>query len=446
MESSSKKMLISVLIVLMGTALLIPLGNAPPVSAYQSSGIAIDFGERNVTWVDVDLNACNKPAEVLEYACSDAGFSLTVENGNVTEINGTANDGESSWGFWVIERGSLEWIKTDRSDLDLRYYSVSSWAFCGEEETPAVGVDQYGQSIYGYPRANRTVSLSPALTEIIGALNAVNTLVGTDAYSTYPEKVAEGQQKGDISVVGGYVNPSFEAIMKTDPDVVFCDGNQYSHYEMAERVRKMSVNAIVLYRGDSTETIQNNIYIMGTVMGYEIRALTVISELKAAESEIVGKITDEGMPPSDVMVALSPDKSPWVAGGYTYFSDVVSVLLSKNVFSDKIGWVQVNSESIPRANPSVIIVISEQYGANESEYRQLLDSLSAEWRNTDAYENGNVLLFGESLSELAQRPGPRYAQLMEILYLALQPSSDLPKYIGDDYRDYLEITEFMGYD
>ena len=371
----------------------------------------------------------------------------SYENGEtVTEINGVVNDEKSKWGFWIIERGSLDWKKTDDFSINLSDYSVASWAYCKDGEKPAVGVDQYGQSIYGYPKANRSVSLSPALTEIIGALNAVNTLVGTDAYSTHPNKVVEAQKKGDIAIVGGYTNPSFEAIMKTDPDVVFCDGNQYSHYEMAERVRKMSINAIVLYSGDSTETIQNNIYIMGTVMGYELRAQVVISELETAETEIVKKIADSGSPSQDVMVALSPDKSPWVAGNYTYINDILSIVHSKNVFSDKFGWVQTNSESIPRANPSVIIVVTDQYGANESEYLQLLNRLSAEWKNTDAYENGNIFLFGEGLSELAQRPGPRYAQLMEILYLALQPSPTVPKYIGDNYKDYLEVTEFMGYD
>ena len=47
METPSKKVLITAVIILMGAALVVPLSDTSPASAYQSSGIAIDFGKNS---------------------------------------------------------------------------------------------------------------------------------------------------------------------------------------------------------------------------------------------------------------------------------------------------------------------------------------------------------------------------------------------------------------
>lgn len=446
MGSSAKKTLLTAVIVLMGPVLAVSLGGGSPPTAYQSQGIAIDFGDRDVSWTDVNLRYFGDPIKALGRACDEWGFTSTINDDTVSEINGFINSETAEWGLWIIEQGSMGWKRIGSPYPNIKDYTIAAWAYCGDGETPSVAIDQYGRSIYGYPQARRVVTLSPSLTEMIGALNAENTLVGMDAYSDYPQKIVDLKNKGDIAIVGGYVNPNFEAIMKTNPDLVFCDGGQYSHYEMAERIRKASVNAIVLYAGESIETIQDNIFIMGTAMGFDLRSLTVLKELGIAESEIIEKISGGDYKPSKAMVALEPVKSPWVSGSYTYFNDVLNVLMVENAFSGEYGWMQVNSESIPKANPNVIIVIADSYRPTETDYQHMLGQLSREWKSTDAYENGRIYMFTDDLGILASRPGPRYAQLMEILYLAFSASPNLPMYIGDNYFDYLEVTKRMGYD
>lgn len=450
MEPAKKKTLITILIILSGSFLVVISNDSRQVTAYQSTGIAIDFGNWEVTWTDADLNIYGNPFEALTYACDENGYNLIETDGMVTEINGVSNTEYAEWGLWIIERGSIHWSKLDLPYDDISGYAVVSWAYCEKNGIPTVGVDQYGRSIYGYPQARRVVTLSPSMTEIIGALNAVNTLVGTDGgykgSSNYPHSVINNQKRGDIAIVGDFTNPSFELIIKTRPDVVFCDGSMYSHYEVSERIRKTSVNSIVMYAGTSMEAILNNIYIMGVVMGYELRSIEVISFLTSAEDEIT-RWVGSGNVPVDVMVALSPDKSPWVSGYGTYMDDILNTIMGKNVFSNSeyYGWVQVNSETVPRLNPSVIIITTDGYLATESEYEELLRSLSPEWKETDAYKNERIYVLCEGLGEMAQRPGPRYAQLMEIISLILHSPSDVPLFIGDDYTEYLTFTKHLGF-
>lgn len=62
----------------------------------------------------------------------------------------------------------------------------------------------------------RVVSLAPNLTEIVFALGAGERLVGVTRYDDFPEEV-----KG-IPRVGGFIDPSIEAIAALRPDLVLC--------------------------------------------------------------------------------------------------------------------------------------------------------------------------------------------------------------------------------
>jgi iron complex transport system substrate-binding protein len=54
---------------------------------------------------------------------------------------------------------------------------------------------------------SRVVSLAPSVTETMFALGAQAKLVGVTRYCRYPPEAAE------IARVGGYIDPSFEAIV-----------------------------------------------------------------------------------------------------------------------------------------------------------------------------------------------------------------------------------------
>ena len=101
-------------------------------------------------------------------------------------------------------------------------------------------------------------------------------------------------------------------------------------------------------------------------------------------------------------------------------------------------------------NPSCIIILD--YGEfTPEEYDLMMSSLSDEWKHTDAYTSGNIYLFTGGLGEMAQRSGPRIAQLMEITARAINPDAFtdgivLPHAIGDDYQKYLTYTKNLGFD
>ena len=449
MEPVKFKSLLTVIILIAGSLLVLVVGTGTPVTAFQASGVAVDFGQRNVSWTEVDFHTNNDPVSALEVACNELSFTVTIEEGVVTEINGIMNNKTYSWGFWLVKSGEIGWTKiTDLQGIDLLDYPANVWAYCSESEIPTVGVDERGRSIFGYPQPMRTITLSASITEIMGSLNAISTLVGTDRYSDYPDKVVEEQRSGEITIIGDYVTPSFELIMKSDPDIVFCDGSQYSHYLMADKLEKANINAIVLYSGESIDTILDNIYIMGVSMKYEMRAMTVIKLLEDAVGDIIYFLLSKSTEYVDVMMSLSTDKSPWVSGKYTYIDDISTKVFGDNVISDFNGWVHITPSFIAEKNPEVIIVLSSTFGATQEEYDAMWNSLPAEWRSTKAYETGQIYLMCDKLADMSGRAGPRFAQLMELTARIMHTDAfddKMPKFIGNNYADYLTFTKDLGF-
>ena len=149
------------------------------------------------------------------------------------------------------------------------------------------------------------------------------------------------------------------------------------------------------------------------------------------------------------MIALSSYPSPYVAGSGTYLDDIVSSINGTNVFSYLNGWPQIVSEYIKKNNPECIIVLDEGRYTPE-QYELMLSTLSAQWKATDAYKNGNIYLLCDGVSDMAQRYGPRTIQLVELLARIINPDSFsdgivVNKAIGNDYTDYLDITKDLGY-
>ena len=111
------------------------------------------------------------------------------------------------------------------------YHSVNAsdagivcWARAGGAEDVIPGVDQSGFNYYSYARDGfslrtgekiRVVTLAPSITETVAAIGGLDYVVGTDLYSNYPEEVIKRQEKGDISIVGGYTDPQ----LRMDPEI-----------------------------------------------------------------------------------------------------------------------------------------------------------------------------------------------------------------------------------
>ncbi len=444
------KVVLTVAVILIGMIGTIALnGVGSNATQYRSDGIVIDFGDYLTIWTDAGTGSVKDPVGLLETSVTQhasGSFSYVMTDGVLTSItySGTTyiNDGTHSWNLWTIDEGKYDPEKNTDLSIDVSDYTVAIWAYTDAEGEPMPAVDATATSIYGYADPLSVVTLSPVCTETLNSVKGISKLVGTDMYSDYPQTVVDGHSDGSIAVVGSYTDPSYEAIMNTSPDMVFCDASTYNQVQMAGMLRSSDVNAVVLYNGEDIETIYKNVFITGIAIGYNLAAQTYIQKLDYC----VQTLHDMAASASGkkVMVALGADPSPWVAGDYTYINDILVQLNCVNAFESVGGWANITAESIAAKNPDIIIVLdSETYTA--SNYSQMLSNLSDEWKATTAYPD-SVYLLCEDMGALAGRAGPRFVQLMEIMCEIVAPdafSETLPKAVGDDYHDYLTVTGGM---
>ena len=452
MDDRSRSTL-SIALVLAGIILAVAAGSLiTEAETDQARGTVIDYGDRDTLWVETDISGFPTTGDLLEFACESNGLSLVRDDdGAILELDGIESTGSAEWGLWVIYPGTTEWVHLDAPyTQDPTEFTITSWSYVKEGDEPTVAVDYSGNPIYGYQQKLRVVSLSPSITEILASVKAENIIVGVDSYSDHPQSVVDAAQSGRIAVVGTYTSPSFELIMGTNPDVVFADSSQRSHAVMMEQLRDSGVDSVLLYPGEDLESIMDNIFIVGTVINYELAAEEVIDDTY----EVIDILAEHVFTPDaggnvDVMISLEPDISPWVSGADTYISSISELFNSTNVFSEWGGWVHVTSDRIPYADPDKIIIVTSEYSATQEEYDHLYSNLPAQWKDTQAWKDGEVYVICEGAADLVQRFGPRTAQVAELVAMILHPvafDTDVPKIIGDDYEQYLSYSSYMGYD
>lgn len=444
------RIIISIVLVIAGVVLGVSAGiSAHSSEGVQAKGTVIDFGNYQTTWTDIEIADCNTTLEVLENACGINGFELVVSSeGFISSINGIGDGG--AWKLYVAYSGQSELIEESAPyNQNPSDYSVTSWSFIRDGCEPTIAIDYSGNTFYGYSQKYRIVSLSPSITEMLCSVKASNVIVGVDYYSDYPNSIVKSKDSGSIAVVGTYTNPSFELIMGTNPDMVVCDGSQRSHVLMAERLRSVGIDAIVTYPGENVDQVLDNIFIIGSSIGYNLAALDVIGNTNYVLDTLCSIVnSSQGGESVDVMVSLEPDISPYVSGSDTYMNSIVTMMNANNVFSEWYGWVHLTSDRIPYANPKTIIIITTEYESTQAEYDYLYSHLSAQWKQTDAWKNGNIYVISESAAEMAQRCGPRLGQVAELVAMMLHPDcfdEKIPKIIGDDYVDYLNYSKDLSY-
>lgn len=437
------------------------LGHSNP-----EAGIILDFGKEDDVFYGIvdDLEDPNA-IEALYRTCSMYGFPLEEEGGIVTSINNIESEPDGrKWSLYAVELPETDtpikkpWkisVK-DPSDVKISSYAAVAWAFCSDTEYPSNAVDASGKSIYGYGRPDKIVSLAPSCTEMICAVGGERKIVGTDAFSNYPESIKSAREIKKIDDIGGFTNPNYEKIINLNPDLVVCVNSQYSHNDITKKLRSIGINVVVVDGGESINSVLESLIMVGTSMGIREHAVSISNDIKDEISELDELIENNSSVTKNVMVSLSVDNAPWVSGSDTYASDALNIISAENSYGDLLDWAMVSSESLIWKNLELeitreidtIIVILEEGPDTEAKYRTVLDQLSEEWKRTNAYneesDEKEIYFLTGSAADLASRPGPRVAQFIELTARIVQKTAfdeDIPKFIGNDYQDYLTMTK-----
>ncbi|KIH76521.1 iron complex transport system substrate-binding protein [Geoalkalibacter ferrihydriticus] len=249
----------------------------------------------------------------------------------------------------------------------------------------------------------RIVSLAPAMTEILFALELGEQVVGVTSFCDRPLQARNRTQ------VGGMSNPSLEAILALKPDMVVLstDGNPR---EVALRLQSLGVKTHV-FTARRMENIPQGIRDLGKVLQAAVAAEHLAQNLEhtilrhAQAGETVSTIDRKR-----ALFVIWPEPLI-VAGTDTLVDDTLTLLGFDNIAAGTgVNYPRFSVEEVLRRKPDVII-----FGQGQGATASLADGLMQRLGSLGAIREDCLIFVDDAL----YRAGPRIAEGITDLFHAL---------------------------
>ena len=243
----------------------------------------------------------------------------------------------------------------------------------------------------------RVVTLAPSLTEVVLALGAADRLVGVSRFDERPEV-------SRLPRVGGFVDPSVEAVMALHPDLVLAQpgpGNRRA----VETMAALGAPVLLLPLGTVADVLAAE-RAAGKALGRAEQGEALARELEATRA----RIRERARLRSPVRVLLVYGFEPLVVAGPGGFADeLLADAGAVNVAADAASPYPVYSvERALRSRPEVILDAADT-AAGRDRLRALPGLHEARW----AAVPGQALL----------HPGPALGRGLEQLFQLLHPEA-----------------------
>ena len=196
--------------------------------------------------------------------------------------------------------------------------------------------------------AERIVTLSPSVNEIIFALGEGENIVANTQHSDFP------LESKSIKKIGGYNSISLEKILKVNPTVVV--GQDYDE-KLNSNLKALGITTLS-YKTNTISLIKNTINELGIFFKQESKAKELNTNIDNAMVSVAGIVKDK-----KILIIISPKDSLsnqiFVSGNHIYFEDVIIASGNKNAyFSNSTAQPVVNTEKIIGMNPDIIILLA----------------------------------------------------------------------------------------
>lgn len=243
----------------------------------------------------------------------------------------------------------------------------------------------------------RIVSLSPALTEILFAVDAGDRVVGVTQFCDFPP-AAKTKPK-----VGGYVNPSVESVLALKPDLVVVSpgpGNRDSALAMQRAGLRLEIVP--------AETLEESLAAIegvARIVGAEVTGRELAASIRARLDAVAKRVL--AMPRVKTLFCLQTD--PIIAAGRgTLPSQLLELAGGSNVVAAQ-RYPRLDVEAVTAAMPELILQARMDV-ANGAAHAE--DAFWKRWPAIPAVAHGRVVVLPD---DVALRPGPRVADAVEEL-------------------------------
>jgi iron complex transport system substrate-binding protein len=270
----------------------------------------------------------------------------------------------------------------------------------------------------------RIVSLSPSNTEILFAVGAGDQVVGVTDYCNYPPELEPRIKTAKTAKVGGYWNPSVDAIVSLKPDLVLvstakcsvktnnCKANCSRRCELtikvANKLKNLGLNVLIL-SPHRLEDVLDDILLVGKTTGNNAQAGSLVETLKQRIDRVAKKTESMSERPR---VYFEVWNNPYISvNSETWIGNLVSLAGGTNVFGEAVSeWPIIKPEEIIQRNPDIMVFpvvpdVPRFWGSFEAVKKRL------GWNKIAAVMSGRLY---EVSRDCISRPGPRLVDSLEL--------------------------------
>ncbi len=270
-------------------------------------------------------------------------------------------------------------------------------------------IDDVGRRVSLEQPAQKIISLSPHITELLFSAGAGEKISGVDQYSDYPAQVKSIKKIGDSSHL------DIETILSLEPDLIVAWGNGQSHDQFIQQLIQLK-QTVYISSPEHLDDIPHTVENLGKLAGTDELAHQRAEEFR---NELRNIINDYSARPVVNVFYEIWHQPMFTINGKHVMSKVIEMCGGRNVFAElPILSPNINQEAVIATNPDVIIAsgIKSNNATNEIQRPQWLDEWR-QWPTLNAVENNHLYHINP---DLLQRHTFRILQGSKILCEYLQ--------------------------
>lgn len=260
----------------------------------------------------------------------------------------------------------------------------------------------------------RIISMAPSITETLFALGLGDRLVGVTNFCNYPPAAR------DIVKMGGFADPSYEAIVSMQPDLVIL---LTAHRDGKRELERLGIKTLTVPH-KTVSDVHDAIRIIGDHCGAAKQAQELLKDLSDREQMVEKAIS--GLERPRVLICIGRDTENgqladmYMAGRNGFYDEIITMAGGLNAYEDdEVAYPQLSAEGVLAVDPEVLIDLVSPAGEKVTDRARI----SAQWhqlRTLAAVKTSRLHVIG---GDYALRPGPRFVQFLEEMARLLHPSA-----------------------
>jgi len=247
--------------------------------------------------------------------------------------------------------------------------------------------------------------MNPSLTQMLIALDAQHLLVGVDEYSADHESAVAALPR-----VGGLFNPSLEAVVALEPDLVIVVPSVQQR-DFRTRLRELGVEVIEL-GGDTLDQILGSIQTLGDRIGRSQMARERIAAIQRTWTDVA---REASLRPRRSAVLIIQRDPLYLVGGGSYLNSMLDAAGLDNAAAEY-------SDAYPRVSLEWLIAVGPQLIIDSSADPVAAADHWSRWSSIPAVAEGRVVAVPQSLVTL---PGPDLDRSLRALVAAIRSADEI---------------------